>query len=158
MSSRVFTPISIGPKQIQQRIALAPLTRLRNESGTQVPTYLAPIYYGQRASPGGLLITEATFIAREAGGYSRAPGIYSKEQIEAWKKVTDAVHEKGGLIFSQLWALGRANAGEWGVFVKLVFARGLTCVLYAAPEPYDYMPDVKTVSVRPRLRCGKFVY
>lgn len=55
---------------------------------------------------GGLLITEATFIAEEAGGLAGAPGIWSKDQVAAWKKVTDAVHAKGGLIASQLWALG----------------------------------------------------
>jgi len=115
MSSRFATPVRIGSKQIQH-IALAPLTRLRNAVDTQIPTYLAPIYYSQRASPGGLLITEATFIAREAGGYPRAPGIYSVEQIEAWKKVTDAVHEKGGVIFLQLWALGRGHCGKWEMF------------------------------------------
>ncbi|KAL8280454.1 hypothetical protein RQP46_007102 [Phenoliferia psychrophenolica] len=126
-TSRVFEPVSLGGKKIH-RVALAPLTRLRAIPDKQVHTDLAATYYGQRASEGGLLITEATFIAREAGGYPYAPGMYSAEQIAAWKKVTSAVHAKGGLIYTQLWALGRANCD---------------------PPLHDHMKDVKTVGVSP---------
>lgn len=94
------------------RVAMAPLTRYRNDPATQAPTDLGVEYYTQRASQDGLLITEATFMSEEAGGYARAPGIYSDAQVEAWKKVTDGVHSKGGLIFCQFWALGRANGGK----------------------------------------------
>lgn len=69
-------------------------------------------HYKQRSTEGGLLITEATFITRLAGGYKQAPGIYTKEQIEAWKKVTAAVHEKKAKIFMQLWHIGRAGANR----------------------------------------------
>jgi len=88
-------------------------------------------YYAQRASyPGTLLITEATFIAPQAGGYANAPGIYNKAQIEAWKKVTDAVHKKGSFIYMQLWALGRASdpsqlKAELGPDAKVVSASDL---------------------------------
>lgn len=88
---------------------LAPLTRFR--APNHVVSDLQATYYGQRASKGGLLITEATFISKQAGGFSTAPGIYTKEQIQAWKKVTESVHSKEGLIYMQLWAIGRANPG-----------------------------------------------
>jgi 2,4-dienoyl-CoA reductase-like NADH-dependent reductase (Old Yellow Enzyme family) len=88
---------------------MAPLTRFR--APNHLVSDLQATYYGQRASKGGLLITEATFIAEEAGGYPAAPGIYTTEQIKAWKGVTDAVHAKGGVIYMQLWAIGRANPG-----------------------------------------------
>ncbi len=90
---------------------MAPLTRMRAIKN-QTPNELMVEYYAQRASKGGLLVTEATFIAKEAGGYPNAPGIYSQEQVAAWRKVTDAVHAKGGIIYCQLWALGRANNGD----------------------------------------------
>ncbi|KAL7416478.1 hypothetical protein BDY24DRAFT_337123 [Mrakia frigida] len=109
-SSRLFTPLKLGPQAIH-RIALAPLTRLRNSQENQVPGAIVAEYYEQRASEGGLLISEATTISREAGGYAAAPGIYTPEQIEAWKDVTSKVHAKGGLIYLQLWALGRTNQG-----------------------------------------------
>jgi 2,4-dienoyl-CoA reductase-like NADH-dependent reductase (Old Yellow Enzyme family) len=108
--SRLWKPINLGNQQLSHRLVLAPLTRCRAIDG--IPNELHVEYYRQRASPGGLLITEATFISSRAGGYSFAPGIYSKDQIESWKKVTDAVHAKGGIIYCQLWALGRANSSK----------------------------------------------
>ena len=81
-----------------------------------------------------MLITEATFIAREAGGYATAPGIYSQDQIDAWRKVTTAVHGKGGYIFSQLWALGRANFAGGG-------AQLLEDVKTVAPSPIGLSDD-----------------
>lgn len=87
---------------------MAPLTRYRADEN-HVPLDMVAEYYAQRASvPGTLLITEATFISPEAGGFSCAPGIYNDAQIKAWKRVTHAVHAKGSYIFLQLWALGRA--------------------------------------------------
>ena len=91
---------------------MAPLTRYR-ANDAHVHTSLAIEYYSQRASVSGtLLITEATFISPRASGYANAPGIYNKDQIEAWKNVTDAVHKKGSYIVCQLWALGRAAIPE----------------------------------------------
>jgi NADPH2 dehydrogenase len=89
---------------------MAPLTRMRSPGG--VPREMMVEYYSQRATKGGLIVSEATFIAREAGGYQNAPGIYNQEQITAWRKITDAVHAKGGIIFCQLWAIGHQNAGK----------------------------------------------
>ncbi|ANB12936.1 Oye2p [Sugiyamaella lignohabitans] len=102
----LFSPIKVGKSTLQHRIALAPLTRFR--SPKHVPGDLVAEYYEQRASrPGTLLITEATFIAAKAGGIPNVPGIWSQEQIDAWKKVTDRVHAKKSFIYAQIWALGR---------------------------------------------------
>lgn len=101
---------------------MAPLTRFRADEN-HVPLPMVAEYYAQRASvPGTLLITEATLISHQAGGYAHVPGIYTKAQIESWKKVTEAVHKKGSFIYLQLWALGRvaspAQAEKEGITIK----------------------------------------
>lgn len=104
---KLFQPKQVGEITVQHRIVLAPLTRNRANK-EHVHGDLAVEYYSQRASmPGTLLITEATYIARKAGGYPHVPGIWSEEQIAAWKRVVEAVHARGSYIFLQLWALGR---------------------------------------------------
>jgi NADPH2 dehydrogenase len=109
-NARVWKPIKLGNSELQHRVFLTPLTRMRAIG--QVPSDLAPEYYSQRTTNGGLLVTEATFISKASSGYPNAPGIYTREHVEAWKKVVDAVHEKGGVIFCQLWNIGVANYGE----------------------------------------------
>ena len=110
--SQLFTPVKIGNVQLQHRIVMAPLTRYRADD-SHVHSPFATEYYSQRAAiPGTLLITEATFISPQAGGYANVPGIYNDSQIKAWKGVTEAVHAKGSFIFMQLWALGRAATPE----------------------------------------------
>jgi NADPH2 dehydrogenase len=107
-TSALFTPLKLGNLRLQHRIAMAPMTRNR-ASDAHVPTEMMATYYAQRAStPGTLLITEATLISHSAGGLDNVPGIYTADQIAAWRKVTDAVHAKGSFIFCQLWHLGRA--------------------------------------------------
>ena len=104
---KLFAPIKVGQCDLSHRIVLAPLTRFRADR--DVPCEQAITYYAQRASvPGTLLITEATFISTQAGGYANVPGIYNDEQIAAWRRITDAVHEKKSFIYCQLWYLGRA--------------------------------------------------
>ncbi|ODN78372.1 hypothetical protein L202_04013 [Cryptococcus amylolentus CBS 6039] len=88
---------------------MAPMTRGRANPVGGVIADFTYEYYAQRASPGGLLISEGTVIAKEAGGFPQVPGIYNQAHIDAWKKVTAAVHEKGGKIACQLWASGRAG-------------------------------------------------
>ena len=91
---------------------MAPLTRYRADND-HVPLHFVKEYYEQRGSvPGTLLVTEATFISTQAGGYANVPGIHNAAQIKAWKEVTDAVHAKGSFIYCQLWALGRAAKPE----------------------------------------------
>ncbi|KAF5101246.1 hypothetical protein D0Z03_000640 [Geotrichum reessii] len=103
----LFKPLKVGAIEVQNRVALAPLTRFR--APEHLVTDLQPVYYSQRASsPGTLLISEATFISEAASGYATAPGIYKDEHIKAWSKVADAIHEKKSFFFIQLWALGRS--------------------------------------------------
>ncbi|KAK4518503.1 uncharacterized protein ATC70_008721 [Mucor velutinosus] len=108
-SQALFSPIKVGTNTLKHRVVLAPLTRFR-ATLDHIPTDLLVEYYEQRASDGGLLITEGTAISRLAGAYPRVPGIYNQQQIEAWKKVTSAVHAKGGVIFTQLWHIGRLGS------------------------------------------------
>ncbi|KAL9546816.1 hypothetical protein MBANPS3_006487 [Mucor bainieri] len=107
----IFSPVKIGKHHLQHRVVMAPLTRFRATLDA-VPTDSMVEQYKQRATEGGLMITEATFITRLAGGFTRAPGIYTREHINAWKKVTSAVHEKKATIFLQLWHVGRAGANR----------------------------------------------
>ncbi len=106
--TKLFEPYQLGPITLPNRLAMAPLTRNRAVPPGMVPSPLAVEYYGQRASA-GLLITEASQVSQQGQGYQDTPGIYSKEQVAGWKKVTDRVHEKGGRIFIQLWHVGRIS-------------------------------------------------
>ncbi|KAK0931081.1 hypothetical protein LTR29_016418 [Friedmanniomyces endolithicus] len=111
-TSRLFTPLKLGSRELSSRLAMAPLTRFRADNDhVQLP--FAKDYYTQRACvPGTLIITEATFISPEAGGYANVPGIYNDAQIKAWKEIVESVHKAGGIIYLQLWALGRAASAE----------------------------------------------
>ena len=88
---------------------MAPLTRMRSTQPGNIPSEMNARYYAQRATPGGLLITEATQISQTGKGYPATPGIHSPEQVAGWRLVTDAVHKEGGLIFLQLWHVGRIS-------------------------------------------------
>lgn len=103
----LFDPVTLGPYQLSNRIVMAPLTRSRAQKG-DIPSDLAAQYYGQRASA-GLIIAEATQISTQGKGYAFTPGIYSHAQVDAWKKITAAVHVAGGRIFLQLWHVGRIS-------------------------------------------------
>ena len=105
--SRLLEPYKLGPITLPNRLVMAPLTRNRAVEG-RVPSPLAVDYYGQRASA-GLLITEASQVSQQGQGYQDTPGIYSKEQVTGWRKVTDRVHARGGRIFLQLWHVGRIS-------------------------------------------------
>ncbi len=107
MTKTLFEPYTLGSLTLSNRIIMAPLTRNRAGPGF-VPGDLTAEYYGQRASA-GLLISEATQISQQGQGYQDTPGIYSQAQIEGWRKVTSAVHAKGGRIFVQLWHVGRVS-------------------------------------------------
>ncbi|GAC1343906.1 MAG: alkene reductase [Acetobacteraceae bacterium] len=109
MSDPLFQPLRLGAVQLAHRVVMAPLTRMRSRQPGDVPQPLNATYYGQRASQGGLIITEATDIDAQARGYPGAPGLYSPEQIDGWRLVTQAVHAKGGLIFAQIWHTGRIS-------------------------------------------------
>ncbi|KAK2974090.1 hypothetical protein RJ640_020446 [Escallonia rubra] len=103
----LLTPYKTGSFQLSHRIVLAPLTRQRSYGN--VPQPHAILYYSQRTTKGGLLITEATGVSDTAQGYPETPGIWTKEQVEAWKPIVDAVHAKGGIFFCQIWHVGRVS-------------------------------------------------
>ncbi|CAN6475582.1 unnamed protein product [Victoria cruziana] len=97
----------MGKFSLSHRVVLPPLTRQRSYGN--VPQPHAILYYSQRTTKGGLLISEATGISDTAQGYPDTPGIWTKEQVEAWKPIVNAVHEKGGIFFCQIWHVGRVS-------------------------------------------------
>ena len=131
-TSKLFDAYKLGSITLANRAVMAPLTRNRALAG-MVPNPLAVDYYGQRASA-GLLVTEASQISQQGQGYQDTPGIYSKDQVAAWRKVTDRVHERGGRIFIQLWHVGRIShvdlqaGGQAPVAPSAIRAKGKTFV------------------------------
>jgi N-ethylmaleimide reductase len=109
----LFSPLKIGPYQLKHRLVMAPLTRMRAEKPSLAPRPLNVEYYAQRATAGGLLIAEASPIAATGFGSPGVPGIYSQAQIKGWRQVVDAVHAKGGVIFLQLWHVGRVSHSSY---------------------------------------------
>ncbi len=108
--STLFDPVRIGSIDLANRLVMAPLTRSRAKA--TIPNDLMRLYYEQRANPAtgaGLIITEAAQISPEGQGYLDTPGIYSEEQVQGWKPITDAVHAQGGKIVIQLWHVGRIS-------------------------------------------------
>ena len=101
----LLTPYQLGDLNLRNRIVMAPLTRTRAKNPGHVPNDLTVEYYAQRASA-GLIITEGTWVSEEAQGWYGFPGIYNEQQGQAWRKVTDTVHARGGRIFVQLWHQG----------------------------------------------------
>src|SRR5258708_1109542 len=130
--TKLFEPFKLGALTLPNRLVMAPLTRNRAVAG-MVPNPLAIEYYGQRASA-GLLITEASQVSQQGQGYQDTPGIYSKEQIAGWRKVTDRVHERAGKIFLHLCHVGRVSHtslqenGQAPVAPSAVRAKGKTFV------------------------------
>jgi N-ethylmaleimide reductase len=109
LDKKLLTPVQIGRLTLSHRIVMPALSRLRAQPGSGIPSDLMLEYYNQRASSGGLIVTEATAIAPGARGYCHAPGLYTKEQEAGWSRITDAVHAKGGYMFAQLWHAGRTT-------------------------------------------------
>ncbi|KAL6858777.1 hypothetical protein ACP4OV_017779 [Aristida adscensionis] len=103
----LFSPYQMPRFRLAHRVVLAPMTRCRAPGG--VPGPALEEYYAQRSTEGGLLISEGTVVSPSGPGFPRVPGIYNQEQINAWKKVVDAVHAKGAIFFCQLWHVGRAS-------------------------------------------------
>lgn len=107
----LLTPYTMGRFHLSHRVVHAPLTRSRCYGN--LPREHVALYYSQRATKGGLLIAEATGVSETAQGYPNTPGIWTKEQVEAWKPVVDAVHQKGGVFFCQIWHVGRASTHDY---------------------------------------------
>jgi N-ethylmaleimide reductase len=152
----LFTPVTHGAIDLEHRVVMAPLTRLRSHQPGDVPQELNATYYAQRATDGGLIITEATDIVSQARGYPGAPGMYSEEQIAGWKLVTDAVHAKGGRIVVQLWHTGRIShssmqpGGTVPVAPSAVAAPGDHMNAQGQPVPFETpraltLPEIATI-------------
>jgi N-ethylmaleimide reductase len=142
----LFTPLQIGPTLLNHRVVMAPLTRMRAERESFAPRPLNAEYYAQRATPGGLIIAEASPVAATGRGNPATPGIYSDAQVKGWRDVTDAVHAKGGFIFLQLWHVGRVShsslqpGGVVPVAPSAVPITGngmLAMTASGKPEPYE---------------------
>jgi N-ethylmaleimide reductase len=108
MNSKLFSSLKLGKLKLKNRIVMASMTRGRAENAELVPTATMATYYAQRATA-GLILTEGTWVNQDGIGYINVPGIYSDEQVEGWRGVTDAVHAAGGLIFCQLAHLGAVS-------------------------------------------------
>jgi N-ethylmaleimide reductase len=105
----LFSPLQVGPYRLTHRVVMAPLTRMRAERPSLAPRPLNAEYYAQRATPGGLIIAEASPVMASGHGNPGVPGTYSEAQVKGWRAVVDAVHAQGGLIFLQLWHVGRVS-------------------------------------------------
>ena len=143
----LFDPITIGTLRLPNRIVMAPLTRSRATADSRVPVPMMTEYYSQRASA-GLIISEATVVDRMGVGYEATPGIWSDEQAEGWKSVTEAVHKAGGRIFLQLWHVGRISdpsllEGKTPVSASAIAARGDVSLLRPA-RPYPLPRALET--------------
>src|SRR5882762_11626095 len=143
MHSVLFQRFRLHDLTLPNRIVLSPMTRGR--SGTaRLPNRLMAEYYTQR-SAAGLLVTEATTISEEANGWNESPGIYTDEMTEGWKLTTNAVHDKGGLIFLQLWHTGRASHSSFHGGQPAVAASAIK-----SNEPYIHTPTGKQPHEVPR--------
>jgi N-ethylmaleimide reductase len=105
----LFSPLKIGPYQLDHRVVMAPLTRLRADKPTLAAWAMTAEYYSQRATRGGLIIAEASPVVVSGFGNSRVPGVYTEDQVAGWRRVVDAIHAKGGIVFLQLWHVGRVS-------------------------------------------------
>lgn len=146
MTLSLFSRYEIGPYTLKNRMVMAPLTRSRSKQPGNIPSRLNAFYYAQRASA-GLIITEATQISQQGQGYAWTPGIYTEEQIEGWRLVAESVHDADGLIFMQLWHVGRIShpalqpKGALPVAPSAIAPTGMAFVTNAKGEP-EFVPFV----------------
>src|SRR5271170_1115319 len=142
----LLEPVTIGDLRLPNRIVMAPLTRNRSSGPGRVPNALMRAYYAQRAGA-GVIISEATSVTPLGVGYPHTPGVWSQEQVDGWRQITDAVHTAGGRILLQLWHVGRISdpsyhGGALPVAPTAIAAKGHVSLLrperpYAAPRALD---------------------
>ena len=135
--SKLFSSLTLGALELPSRIAMAPMTRCRADQPGNVPNAMMAEYYSQRAQA-GLVVTEATQITPQGQGYSFTPGIHSAAQIDGWRKVTEAVHAKGGRIALQLWHVGRMSHESFHADGKPVAPSAI------APDATVWVADLAT--------------
>ena len=134
--------MQLGPLTLSHRVVMPPLTRMRATRPGNIPNVLNAEYYGQRATPGGLIICEAAQICPEGQGVPASPGIHSPEQVAGWKLVTDAIHDGGGVAFCQLWHVGRIShpshqpGGKPPVAPSAIAAEGMAMTADFQREPF----------------------
>jgi N-ethylmaleimide reductase len=143
MTEKLFSPLALGPVTLQHRVVMAPLTRMRASPDGNVPTAQNALYYAQRATPGGLLIAEASPVSWQGHGHAKVPGTHTAAQIAGWRLVTDAVHAKGGVIYLQLWHTGRVSHSSFQadggapVGPSAIAAQGMTTARDGTPSPFE---------------------
>jgi N-ethylmaleimide reductase len=158
MSSPLFEPYALGPYTLKNRLVMAPLTRSRSQQPGDIPTGLNALYYAQRATA-GLIISEATQISQQGQGYPFTPGIYTPEQVAGWRQVAEAVHAAGGLMFMQLWHVGRVSHpslqpdGQLPVAPSALAPNGLAMILNAQGQP-EMVPFVTPRALAPEELPG----
>ena len=146
MPLSLFSRLTVGPYTLKNRMVMAPLTRSRSQQPGNIPSRLNAFYYAQRAGA-GLIITEATQISQQGQGYAWTPGIHSSEQVEGWRLVAEAVHNADGLIFMQLWHVGRISHpalqpnGALPVAPSAIAPTGMAFIANAQGEP-EFAPFV----------------
>jgi len=139
----LFEPLQLGPYTLTHRVVMAPLTRMRATVPGNVPNALNAQYYGQRATPGGLIIAEASQVLPTGQGMPATPGIHSREQVEGWKGVVRAIHARGGRVFLQLWHVGRIShashqpGGALPIAPSAIAAQGSAMTATFAREPFE---------------------
>jgi N-ethylmaleimide reductase len=139
----LFTPVRMGKLELRNRVVMAPLTRMRAANSEHAPTELHAEYYAQRASA-GLIIGECTEISLDAYGWADTPGLWSAEQVRGWRRVTDAVHKKGGLMYAQLWHTGAMSHPAFFNWALPMSASNVN------PEQESVTPSGKKPTVAPR--------
>jgi N-ethylmaleimide reductase len=142
-SQPLFTPVKMGDLLLPNRIVMAPLTRMRADNPGHVPNQPQARYYAQRASA-GLIIGEGTEISPTAYGWANTPGLWSDEQVAGWRKVTDAVHEKGSLMYIQLWHTGAMSHPDFFDGALPISASDVN------PEQESVTPTGRKPTVTPR--------
>jgi NADPH2 dehydrogenase len=156
-TTKLFQPFQIGRARLDHRVVMAPLTRLRaDHEHVQLP--MAVEYYSQRASKGGLIISEGTIIAPKHGGTAHMPGIWSDAQIARWREITDAVHDKGGSMFCQLISLGRvadANNLEAEGKFTLIGPSPTPLADSTGPTPHELSKEEIQASIRAFEQAAK---
>ena len=151
MSTRaLFEPLAVGPLTLAHRVVMAPLTRMRATTPGNCANALNARYYGQRATRGGLIIAEASQVLPTGQGAPATPGIHSREQVEGWKGVVEAIHAKGGFVFLQLWHVGRIShsshqpGGAPPVAPSAVAASGNAMTARFTREPFQTPRALRT--------------